>query len=60
MTILNNQISFSFTKSMNRKAEQAQSGGLVAVGGEELCKGYRRMNMVQILCTHAWKYKNVS
>jgi hypothetical protein len=28
------------------------------MGGEDTRKGYRRVNMVKISCTHVWKLKN--
>jgi hypothetical protein len=40
-------------------AEQVMSGELVPVGrGEDVGKGCRRVNMVQILCAHVCKWKN--
>jgi hypothetical protein len=46
-----NFFSFSFTKSENRRAEQVLPGVLSTSGhGEEVGKGGRRVNMVQILC----------
>jgi hypothetical protein len=26
--------------------------------GEDIRKGFRRVNMVEILCPHVWKWKN--
>jgi hypothetical protein len=48
---------FSFSKSENRKAEQALWVGAgrefdTSEKGEEVGKGFQRVNMVQILCTH--------
>jgi hypothetical protein len=52
---------FSSTKLENSRAEQVCQGqwGLVPIGRMEMAeKGDRRVNMVQILCTHVWKCKN--
>jgi hypothetical protein len=38
----------------NRKEEQVGTSG----SGEDVGKGCRRVNMVQILCTHVCKQKN--
>jgi hypothetical protein len=48
---------FSFTKSENRRIEQvpAWMGGWYQWEGEDIRKGYRRVNIVQILYTHACK-----
>jgi hypothetical protein len=45
---------FFFYKVENRRAEQVLSVG----GGRKWEKGYGRVNMVQILCTHVCKWKN--
>jgi hypothetical protein len=50
---------FSFTKLQNRRAEQALSWGWYQCGRvEDVGKGFTRVNMVQILCTHVCKWKN--
>jgi hypothetical protein len=36
----------------NRKIKQFLSGGWYQWEGEEIRKGYRRVNMVKILCLH--------
>jgi hypothetical protein len=51
--------SFSFSKLENKRAKQVLSGGLVPVG-REVWKGCRRVDIVQILCTHVCKWKNDS
>jgi hypothetical protein len=43
---------FSFTKLEGRRAEQVLSGG-ASGRREDVGKGCRRVNMVQILCVHA-------
>jgi hypothetical protein len=50
-------IFFSSTKSENRRAEQVLQGGGAGTSwrGEVAEKGGRRMNMVQIMCTHVCK-----
>jgi hypothetical protein len=52
---------FSFTKLDNRRVEQILPGdwGVGTSGtGDEEGKGCKRVNMVQILCTHVCKWKN--
>jgi hypothetical protein len=53
---------YSFTKSKNRWAElllPVGEGGFGTSGsGEEVGKGCKRVNMMQILCTHVCKWKN--
>jgi hypothetical protein len=50
---------FSFTKSENMRTEHVMSGGVAATSGrEEMGNGCERMNIVQILCTHVFKWKN--
>jgi hypothetical protein len=53
---------FSSTKSENRSAEHVLLGvgGVFGTGGrgEVVGKGGRRMNTVQIMCTHVYKCKN--
>jgi hypothetical protein len=52
-------MSFFFTKLENRKAEQVLSGGVFTNGrGEDVGKKCRRMNMVKILYTYVYKWKN--
>jgi hypothetical protein len=47
---------FSFTKSENRRVEQVPTGGAGnSERKEDEEKGYRRVNIVQILCTHVCK-----
>jgi hypothetical protein len=47
---------FSLTKLGNRRVEQVLSGTVGTSGRkEEIGKGCRRLNMVQILCTHVCK-----
>jgi hypothetical protein len=51
---------FSFTKSNNNTAEEVLPGVLVPVEGEEkVGKGYRLVNMLEILCTHVYKWKKM-
>jgi hypothetical protein len=60
VAVLNKQNLFSFTKSVNRRIEQVLPwvrGGWYQLRGEEMGKGYGRVNIVQILCTHVWKWK---
>jgi hypothetical protein len=51
---------FPFSKSENKRVEQVLSGGsgLVPVGGEDVEEGCKRLNIVQVLCTHVCKWKN--
>jgi hypothetical protein len=50
---------FSFTKPENKRAEQILPGGVGTSGsGEEVGKRCRRMDVVEILCTHVCKQKN--
>jgi hypothetical protein len=42
----------------NRKAKQVQSRGWYQWEVEDIRKGCRRVNMVEILCTHVCKWKN--
>jgi hypothetical protein len=45
----------------NKKVKQALPGGggpTSSGRGEDIRKGYKRVNMVEILCTHVWKWKN--
>jgi hypothetical protein len=50
---------FSFTKLENRKVEQVPLGVVGTSGkGEEVGKGKRRVNMVQIVCTYVYICKN--
>jgi hypothetical protein len=54
---------FSFRKLENRRVEQILPGlGGVGTSGreEEVKKGYRRVNMVRILCTHLYKLKTAT
>jgi hypothetical protein len=45
-----------FTKTNNRKASVL---GVDTNGrGRIIRKGYRRLNMVEIFCTHIYKWKN--
>jgi hypothetical protein len=51
------------TKSENRRAEQVLLGWMGESGwyqweGEYVGNGYKRVKMVQILCTHVCKWKN--
>jgi hypothetical protein len=49
----------SYAKSENRMVEQILPWGVHASGrGEEMEKGCRRVDIVQILCTHVCKWKN--
>jgi hypothetical protein len=50
---------FSFTKSENKRAEQVLCGGWYQGDGEEVRKGCKRVNMVQIPCTHICKWKMI-
>jgi hypothetical protein len=51
---------FSFIKSENRREEeQGLPRGVGTSGrGKEVGKGYGRVNIVQILCIHVYKWKN--
>jgi hypothetical protein len=50
---------FFFTKSGNRRVVQVLPEGVdTSRRGEEVGKGCRRVNMVQILCTYVCKWKN--
>jgi hypothetical protein len=50
---------FSFIKLENRRVEQVLSGGTGTSGsGDEVGKGCRRMNMVEILYTRVCKQIN--
>jgi hypothetical protein len=52
--------SFSFFLIQNQRTEEQNRSCLGAgIGGkgEEVGKGYRRVNMVQILCVHVCKWK---
>jgi hypothetical protein len=50
---------YSFTKLENRKIEQVLSRGAGTSGrGEEVGKVNGMVNIVQILCTHVYKWKN--
>jgi hypothetical protein len=42
----------------SRRAEQVLPGGLVPVGGGGGGKMVKEVEYVQILCTHAYKWKN--
>jgi hypothetical protein len=55
---LTSKMLFFKIKMENRRAEQVLSGEFVPVGGGGVGKGCRRVNMVQILCTHVCKWKN--
>jgi hypothetical protein len=53
---------FSFSKTESRKAKQVLSGvGGVGISGREenIKKGYRRVNMVEIKCAHVCKWKKI-
>jgi hypothetical protein len=47
-----------FSKTENRKIKQVLSGCWYQWEGENIRKGCRRMNLVEILCSHVWKWKN--
>jgi hypothetical protein len=50
---------FSFSKTENKKTKQALSGGVDTSGtGEDVGKRCKRVNVVEILCTHVYKWKN--
>jgi hypothetical protein len=49
---------FSYTKLENRRVEQVLLGRVGTSGMEEVGKGYGRVHIVQILCTHVCKWKN--
>jgi hypothetical protein len=49
---------FSITKSENKKQNSSCEGEGYHWEGEEVGKGGRKVNMVQILCTHVCKWKN--
>jgi hypothetical protein len=51
-------MSFSKTKTESRKAKQVLLGNWYQWEGEKIRKGCRRVNMVEILCPHACKWKN--
>jgi hypothetical protein len=47
-----------FKQNGEQKTIQFLSGGLVSVGGgKDMGRGCRRVNMVEILCTHVCKWK---
>jgi hypothetical protein len=58
IAILNKQNCLFSPKTYNKKAKQVLFGGLVPVGEGRIRKRYRRVNMVEILCTHVCKWKN--
>jgi hypothetical protein len=43
---------FSFSKKENRKVKQVLSGVGISGRGEVVGKGCRRVNIVEIVCTH--------
>jgi hypothetical protein len=46
---------------MDRKVKPGPVWGAGASGkGEDVGKGYRRVNVVEMLCIHVWKWKNVT
>jgi hypothetical protein len=48
----------TFTKSENKRVEVVLPGKRVVIsGGKEMGKGYGKVNIVQILCTHVCKWK---
>jgi hypothetical protein len=50
---------FFFYKIREQEGRIGPVWGLATNGrGENVGKGYRRVNMVQILCTHICKWKN--
>jgi hypothetical protein len=48
---------FSFMKSQNRREEKVLCELVPVRSGMEVEKVCRRVNMVQILCTHLYKWK---
>jgi hypothetical protein len=49
----------SFFKNGQQEGKTGPVCGLVLVGGgEDIRKGCRRVNVVEILCTHVCKWKN--
>jgi hypothetical protein len=63
IAILNKQkyLFFSLTKSENKRSEQILSGEVGSSGrGEDVGKGYGRVNMVKFLWTHECKWKNAT
>jgi hypothetical protein len=46
-----------FSKMENRKAKQIL-GVSISGKGEDIRRGYRRVNVVEMLCTHVCKWKN--
>jgi hypothetical protein len=55
--ILNKQ-KYLFSKIVNRTVKQVLCRGWYQWEGKDVRKGCRRLNMVEILCTHIWKRKN--
>jgi hypothetical protein len=51
ITILNKQ-KYLFSKMEDRKVKPVLSGGGTSGSGEDIRKWWRRVNMVEILCTH--------
>jgi hypothetical protein len=49
---------FFFTKLENRRVEQVLFGGWFQWKVKDIETGYRRVNMVQVLCTNVCKWKN--
>jgi hypothetical protein len=47
-----------FSKMEDRKVKQVLSGVDTRGRGENIRKVCRRVNMVEILCTYAYKWKN--
>jgi hypothetical protein len=48
----------SLAKSKNRREEQILPGGIdTSRRGKDMGKGCKRVNMVQILCTHEWEWR---
>jgi hypothetical protein len=59
------QANMSFFFLLQNQRTEGRNGSYLGVGGgwyqweqEKVGKGYRRVNMVQILCTHVCKWKN--
>jgi hypothetical protein len=48
---------FFFSKSKNKRVKQSPPEELVPMGEEEMRKGCRRVNIMQILCKHVCKWK---
>jgi hypothetical protein len=44
-------------RNLEQEVKHILPGGCTCGNGEDVQKGYRRVNMVEILCTHVRKWK---